>query len=220
MKLSRDTTIHSKRAIFLLHRAAAEAAEEKGKRLDEAEGKLREVGQFLRGIAEELRGVDPWLHLSAFSPGLQEFVEALAYYVFLQQGQLVSMAEARQWLVFSVEEEEQEHISVPLSELNYVLGVGDMTGELMRMCITAVGAGQHEVPFLTLPFISSVHCGFQSLPPTARDLSQKLRTLRSSLGKIETACYTLQIRGSEIPQHMLGDVFHITQISELPTESD
>ena len=223
VKLSRDTTIHSKRAIFLLHRAAIEAGSVREERLGEAEDKLLEVCQYLKSIATELCGVDPWLHASAFSPGLQEFIEALAYFVFLRQGQLLSMEEASHWLQFTGAENreeggeggeggegacEEKMVQVPLSALNYVLGIGDLTGEIMRMCITAVGAGQQDVPFKLLPFIRAIYCGFHSLQPICKDIHQKRRTLRSSLAKIETACYTLQIRGSELPQHMLSDVFH------------
>ncbi|CAG6017679.1 unnamed protein product [Menidia menidia] len=39
------------------------------------------------------------------------------------------------------------------------------------------------------------------------EVSKKLHTLRQSLGKVEDACYTLRVRGSEIPKHMLADVF-------------
>lgn len=38
-------------------------------------------------------------------------------------------------------------------------------------------------------------------------MNRKVYTLRQSLQKVEAACYTLQIRGSEIPKHMLKDVF-------------
>ena len=103
---------------------------------------------------------------------------------------------------------DQMLVQVPLSELNYVLGIGDLTGELMRMCITAVGAGQQEVPFQLLPLIRAIYCGFHSLPPISKEILHKLHTLRSSLSKIENACYTLRIRGSEIPQHTISDVFH------------
>ena len=234
VKLSRDTTILSKRAIFLLHRAAG--AGDPSQLLQEGEGKLREVCQILRAMAEELRGTDPWLHRTAFSPGLQEFVEALSYYVFLRQGQLLGLEEARLWLSFSEQEAEGDAereaegeakgmaedtsdstsergkggtgcLEVPLSELNYVLGIADLTGELMRMSITAVGAGQQEVPFELLPFIRAIYCGFHSLMPISGEILHKLRTLRSSMAKIEGACYALRIRGSEIPQHMMGDVF-------------
>ena len=212
MKLSRDITIHSKRAIFLLHRVASERVDsERDQLLDKVEEKFKEVQQYLKTTAEELHGTDPWLHSSAYSPGLQEFIEALSYYVLLKQGQLLSMEEALHWLRFPARldtDKEEELVRVPLSGLNYVLGVADLTGELMRMCITAVGAGQQEIPFQLLPFIHSIYCGFHSLLPISREISHKLRTLHSSMAKVETACYTLQIRGSEIPQHMLSDVFH------------
>lgn len=230
VKLSRDTTIHSKRAIFLLHRAAGER--ENNRREDlllDGEDKIREVFQFLRATAEEVHGTDHWLHSSAYSPGLQEFIEALSYYVFLRQGQLLSMEEAQHWLSFTqleaeggksedvekessegaVECSESERVHVPLSELNYVLGIADLAGELMRMCITAVGGGQQEVPFQVLPFMRSIYCGFQSLQPISKEIPHKLHSLRSSLAKIENACYTLQIRGSEIPRQMMSDVFNM-----------
>lgn len=228
VKLSRDTTIHSKRAIFLLHRAASERENNaRGDLLLDGEDKLREVFQFLRATGEEIHGTDPWLHSSAYSPGLQEFVEALSYYVFLRQGQLLSIEEARHWLSFTrleskgeslkgVKEEgnmrtvecAENELRVPLSEIHYVLGIADLAGELMRMCITAVGAGQQEVPSQVLPFMRSIYCGFHSLPPVSKEILHKLRSLKSSMAKIESACYTLQIRGSEIPRQMMSDVFN------------
>ena len=240
VKLSRDTTVLSKRLIFFLHRASG--CQDRGPALKEAEAKMREVSELLQRTAKELRGEDPYLQRSAYSPGLQEFIEALSYYTFLRDTELVSLQEVQQWLSFSggtmeevVEEEEEgeggkgkvmgcekmeeevevrergggEVVFVPLSELNYVLGVADLTGELMRMCITAVGVGQEEVPFQLLPFIRALYCGFHSLVPVSGEVLHKLKTLRSSLAKIEMACYQLRIRGSEIPRHMLGEVFQV-----------
>ena len=48
-------------------------------------------------------------------------------------------------------------------------------------------------------------------PATSCDPSfssgRKCNVLKSSLEKVERACYTLRVRGSEIPTHMLADVF-------------
>lgn len=41
-------------------------------------------------------------------------------------------------------------------------------------------------------------------------MNQKMSVLNSSLGKVENVCYTLKIRGSEIPKHMLMDVINAT----------
>ena len=257
VKLSRDTTILSKRIIFLLHRVSA--SKEQGQLLEEVEAKMSEVCETLRLTAEELRGSDPYQFRAAYSPGLQEFIEAASYYTFLTRGELVSLEELRHWLSFTEQCEEEaveggdgdsrkntgwgERLTekngrgdsegtidlkkstegrewVPLSELNFVLGVADLTGELMRMCITAVGAGQQDVPLQLLPFIRAIHCGFHIIVPVSGEIVHKLRALRSSLTKIEYACYTLKIRGSEIPKHMLGDVFRIPAEGENSNQYD
>lgn len=226
VKKSRDTTVQSKRVIFLLHRVSC--SPEPRQLLEEGKAKLREVCQLLlRATAEELQGTDPHLFHNAFSPGLQEFIEALSYYTFLLEGRLLNLEEAQQWLIFPREEEAGEEqlaersggerekgdgqLAVPLSELDYILGVADLTGELMRMCITAVGAGQEDIPFSLLPFVRAIFCGFHSLQPSCKHQMHKMGALHSNLVKIEGVCCTLKIRGLEVPSHMLGDVLELSE---------
>lgn len=91
---------------------------------------------------------------------------------------------------------------------DYLLGVADLTGELMRMCISSVGNGDIDTPFKLSQFLRQIHDGFSYIGNTGPyEVSKKLHTLRQSLGKVEDACYTLRVRGSEIPKHMLADVF-------------
>lgn len=91
---------------------------------------------------------------------------------------------------------------------DYLLGVADLTGELMRMCISSVGNGDIDTPFRLSQFLRQIHDGFSYIGNTGPyEVSKKLHTLRQSLGKVEDACYTLHVRGSEIPKHMLADVF-------------
>lgn len=91
---------------------------------------------------------------------------------------------------------------------DYLLGVADLTGELMRMCISSVGNGDIDTPFRLSQFLRQIHDGFSYIGNTGPyEVSKKLHTLRQSLGKVEDACYTLRVRGSEIPKHMLADVF-------------
>ena len=234
VKLSRDCTIHSKRTIFLLHRFTSEA--KKDEVLLEADGKFKEILEILKLITGELVGEDPDKYHSAYSPGVQEFVEALTYYMFLKFGKLISLEETQEYLTFQMEAKEQVTSSVEAEEksdsdremeidgnkltlrldpLDYVLGVADLTGELMRMCINAVGSGSlQDLPFEILPFVRAVHCGFQSLRPVTREIPRKLFVLRSSLAKIEQVCYTLKVRGSEIPKHMLAHALNVTTRAE------
>lgn len=230
VKLSRDTTIFSKRIIFLLHRIS----EEQHKNIDilvEAQEKLSTVIELLRQIASELTNEDPAKFYKSYTNGVQEFVEALSFFVFQKEGRLISFTEIQQCLTFSkkesTEEQEQsrqiaEHsdkfdlsnilttnndekqFMFPLTELDYVLGVADFTGELMRMTVNAVGSGNWTLPFSVLWFIRSIQRCYQSLQPISRDIPRKLQTLNDSVSKIEQVCYSIKLRGSEqLSKHIL-----------------
>lgn len=229
VKLSRDCTIHSKKIIFLLHRIADDS--EKPKVLSEAEEKFGTVLEVCKAIASELIGEDPDKYHTAYTPGMQEFIEAIAYFTFLKTGRLITLCEAQEYLTFphqatpTINPDEEKGdaskediqtkrtgsetaMQLPLDPNDFVLGVADLTGELMRMSINAVGSGNRDLPFDLLPFVRAVFCGFHSLRPVSREIPRKLSVLRSSLAKIEQVCYTLKIRGSEIPKHMLAHVIN------------
>ena len=249
VKLSRDCTIHSKRTIFTLHQFTG-SLESKEKALSEAEAKLQsDVLPNLRSIALEIAGEDPHQHHRAYSPGVQEFIEALAYYKYLQSGRLISFAEAQKYLSFqpikekrdSEGEEEEEkcdpqkdtpeacektieskesstmgsNTTLQLNPSDFLLGLADLTGELMRLCINAVGSGNRELPFSLLPFFRALFRGFHSFSPgKGKYMGQKMSTLRASLGKVENVCYTLKVRGSEMPKHMLMDAINTNDSGE------
>lgn len=246
VKLSRDCTVHSKRTIFTLHQFSGEDGS-KDRVLQEAEAKLnRDVLPILHSIASEIRGTDPHKHHHAYSPGVQEFIEALAYYTYLKSGLLISFDEAQKFLTFpskckdadsdgetekrdlskeetgvedladrSAESKEdlERHVKsemtvLPLILSDFILGLADLTGELMRLCINAVGCGNRELPLTLLPFFRALYTGFHFFGPGLRQMNQKMTTLRSSLGKVESVCYALKVRGSEMPKQMLMDVIN------------
>ena len=77
----------------------------------------------------------------------------------------------------------------------------------MRLAINSVANGDMEKPSQLCAFMRQLHEAFTACSHTGRDINQKLRVLKQSLTKVENACYNLQVRGSEIPKHMLKDVF-------------
>lgn len=215
VKISRDVTIESKRTIFLLHRVTSVTDPEEI--LKEAEVKLDGVRQKIGQIAEELRGEDIHQFHRAFTPGIQEYVEAVSFLHYIRQRNLISLEEINARLVFMRAEEKDPSEALPpgsqvltfqVTPSDYLLGVADLTGELMRMCISSVGNGDIDTPFQLSQFLRQIHDGFSYIGNTGPyEVSKKLHTLRQSLGKVEDACYTLKVRGSEIPKHMLADVF-------------
>ncbi|XP_060098875.1 translin-associated protein X isoform X3 [Heteronotia binoei] len=220
VKLSRDITIESKRTIFLLHRITSAPSGEEI--LMESEAKLDIVRQKIKQVAQELMGEDMYQFHRAISPGLQEYVEAVSFQYFIKTRTLVSIEEINKQLIFVAEDKKEEtkvpasdclsthsHIwSLKVTPVDYLLGVADLTGELMRMCINSVGNGDIDTPFELSQFLRQIYDGFSYIGNTGPyEVSKKLYTLKQSLAKVENACYTLKVRGSEIPKHMLADVF-------------
>ncbi|KAM9847568.1 translin-associated protein X [Aulostomus maculatus] len=217
VKLSRDITIESKRTIFLLHRVTTVPDTEEV--VNEADVKLDGVRQKIGQIAEELRGEDIFQFHRAFTPGIQEYVEAVSFQHYIRHRSLISLEEINARLVFVRAEKLEpksadslapgaQVLTFQVTPSDYLLGVADLTGELMRMCISSVGNGDIDTPFQLSQFLRQIHDGFSYIGNTGPyEVSKKLHTLRQSLGKVEDACYTLRVRGSEIPKHMLADVF-------------
>lgn len=214
VKLSRDITIESKRTIFLLHRVTS--VPDAKDILNEADLKLDGVRQKIGQIAEELSGEDIYQFHRAYTPGIQEYVEAISFLHYIRQRSLISLEEINARLVFMSSEKDASEspplgaqvLTFQVTPSDYLLGVADLTGELMRMCISSVGNGDIDTPFQLSQFLRQIHDGFSYIGNTGPyEVSKKLHTLRQSLGKVEDACYTLRVRGSEIPKHMLADVF-------------
>lgn len=198
VKLSRDITIESKRIIFLLHRVQDDAS--KLKLTNEAEGKLQlVVNSSWNRLAKELVGQDPHHYLRGYSPGLQEFIEAISFLQFIRDGSLITLEEVQSKLIYA------EDLKVPVPVYEYLLGIADLTGELMRLCINAVGRGETQLVFNTCSSLREVHEALSSLNlGFQRELKRKLQVSRQSLKKVETACYTVRVRGSEIPKELLA----------------
>ena len=98
-------------------------------------------------------------------------------------------------------------VTVPQSE--YILGLADLTGELMRNAINSLGSGHMDVCFTLLDILQNMSDGFNRLPrhEAPRDIGQNVYTLKQSCKKVENACYAISVRGSEIPKNHLADIF-------------
>ncbi|KAM4693111.1 translin-associated protein X [Discoglossus pictus] len=229
VKLSRDITIESKRTIFLLHRVISEPNRDDV--LSEAEAKLDAVRQKIKQVAQELEGEDTYQYHRAFTPGLQEYVEAVTFLHFITTRHLVRIEDINKQLIFEdcvnlpdanssdsvdgpmsdlpdMDQSNAKILSLQITPVDYLLGVADLTGELMRLCIGSVGNGDIDTPFELSQFLREIFDGFSYIGNTGPyEISRKLYTLKQSLAKVENACYTLKVRGSEIPKHMLADLF-------------
>ncbi|KAH8313286.1 hypothetical protein KR067_003495 [Drosophila pandora] len=226
VKLSRDITIESKRIIFLLH-SIDSRKQNKEKVLEEARQRLNKLIEVnFRAVALELRDQDVYQFRSAYSPGLQEFIEAYTYMEYLSsedsqnEVKCVSDWQALQAVMQYVEDEPPKPkdedgnevdtaLATPAEEslkkfqffvdpTEYILGLSDLTGELMRRCINSLGSGDTDACMETCKALQHFYKGYISLNcQRARELWRKITTMRQSVLKAENVCYNVKVRGGE-----------------------
>lgn len=88
---------------------------------------------------------------------------------------------------------------------DFLLGITDLTGELMRLTINSVSIpGLHDLCLRLLQFMGQIYAHFCQLPKFHYELDSKLRVMEQSLRKVENACCALKVRGSEYPMAPLN----------------
>ncbi|KAG0197497.1 hypothetical protein BGX28_009040 [Mortierella sp. GBA30] len=113
-------------------------------------------------------------------------------------------------------------LTLEVTDEDYLLGIADLTGELMRLAINTLGqslmTGPQEVnaqgeALLPTPeervqqilqFLRTIKSGFDGFAMTKRSpIAKKMDVLNQSLKKIELACYNVKVRGAEYPPEVL-----------------
>ncbi|KAK4884468.1 hypothetical protein RN001_000739 [Aquatica leii] len=229
VKLSRDITIESKRIIFLLHNAATDIDKKKEQIYNEADLRLNQlIEKNFKLLSIELHGQDPYLYLRAYTAGLQEFIEALLYYQFLRYGSIEPWKNLITKFQYSISNSDNHNddktnteVCMTVPPMEFFLGLGDFTGELLRKCINSLGSGNIEECFQICNYVKDIYTGFLRINCSGyKDLGRKVYVLKQSLQKMEYACYTIQVRGSEIPRHMLATVVNTVTNPDVGHEED
>lgn len=186
IKLSRDITIESKRLIFLLHTVDTRKANYT-KILDEARTRLVALcTNNFASIAKELQNLDPYQYARAYSAGLQEFVEAWTYFEYLSKDGINDWSDLQTKLTYDVsaeappkvepmaldepeivtDESEEKRaveskktISCLVQPIEFMLGLADLSGEVMRKCVNSLGNGDIDACFNACNFLQSLYSG-------------------------------------------------------------
>ncbi|EGD75813.1 translin associated factor X [Salpingoeca rosetta] len=184
VKLSRDVTIASKRVIFLLQRYNGTNAETL---IAQANEKLASIHATIRAIAKELDGTDPAMHHRAYSPGMQEYIEAITFMAYIKDGSLPSPEDIAA-LIFDGAGDDDPRMAIVSTD--YILGIADLTGELMRLCIN--NATDNTIPFQICERMRDIYEGFLSISPKMRmkDFEKKMEVMGNSLRKVEKRTHT------------------------------
>ncbi|KAL9246316.1 hypothetical protein vseg_019865 [Gypsophila vaccaria] len=195
VKASRDITMNSKKVIFQVHRIGKQ---NKDAVLEKAEKDLQAVrDQHVSRLVKELNGSDFWKLRRAYSPGVQEYVEAATFCKFCRTGTLLNLDEINATFL-PLGDPSIEPLQINI--LDYLLGLADLTGELMRLAISRISDGEVEFAEKICGFVRDLHRHLTLLVPhmdDSYDMKQKMDTMLQSVMKIENACFSVHVRGSE-----------------------
>jgi len=186
IKASRDLTTLSKRLIFLLQRASDG---QQSKVFNQDKAKKDEIIPIMQTISNELAGHNYYLYRNQYSPGMQEYVEAVSLLQFIDSRTLLDLHGLRTQLPISCSEED------------YLLGLADLTGELMRFGLNSVGSLGLVESVATISetqaWVRKIRSRLSPLSPDIRHLGSKLTVMDRSLRTLEGASYALALRGNE-----------------------
>lgn len=219
IKLSRDITSASKKVIFYLHRLTSNQRDP-NVLFAEADRMMAEVVKTIWMVSSKLSSTDEFFrYYRSISPGIQEFIEAKTYCEYLRTRKLVTKNEIEDYLqsVPQGPSETTPKFKLTITIEDYLGGVADLTGELMRHAINSLGNGTDRGAQVTkevIDFIRSLKFQLEGLVPTLYRFEQKMSTMRSSLKKIEDAAYTLKVRGAEYadsPRYLLNHLQRFDQ---------
>ncbi|KAK8963549.1 hypothetical protein KSP40_PGU002581 [Platanthera guangdongensis] len=195
VKASRDVTMNSKKVIFQVHRANKDNKEEV---LLKAEKDLAATTeQYMSRLVKELQGTDFWKLRRAYSFGVQEYVEAATFCRFCRKGSLLGLNEINSTLA-PLSDQNDEPLQI--NALDYLLGLADLTGELMRLAIGRISDGEVDYAQRIRRFVQDIYRELTLLAPMMDDnaeMKKKMETMLQSVMKIENACYSVHVRGSE-----------------------
>ncbi|MCJ1390650.1 hypothetical protein MMC18_003511 [Xylographa bjoerkii] len=217
IKASRDITALSKKMIFSLQRARDIPAPLPSSIVADLTTRQANITELFSSIVPDLQGLNAWRYQRQVSPGVQEFVEAVSFQHYLITQRLITLQETQRLVP----------AGVVLMEDDYLLGLYDLVGELMRFAITGMatggklpggdsrndeiqgggkveddlgGAQKRDV----VQDLRELRMRFEGMDARGgtlgRDVDKKMEVMRTCVEKVENTAYGMIIRGRERPK--------------------
>ena len=166
----------------------------------EIDTRLAEITEHLTKIAPDLQSINRYRYAWQMRC-LDELVEAISLAHYLRHQTIITQSEAQATIPSGI----------PLTHLDYLWGIFDLSGEMMRFATvttartgTLVGrVGGRNI----LGDLQELRYGLETLPeiPT-KEYRGKMDVMRQSVQKVEKLGYGLVVRGSERPKGWLPDM--------------
>ncbi|KAI1940481.1 hypothetical protein LOZ58_003268 [Ophidiomyces ophidiicola] len=226
IKASRDITALSKKIIFALHRLRNLGGTIPENIAKENTERFAQIDALFKSLVLDLSGINAWRYEYQLTWGIQEYIEALSFQYYAENQRLISLDVVRGSLP----------PEILVTETDYVLGLFDLTGELMRFAITNIGKGgprsqttlaganvdgsgeSAQSNFVSesaaegiMVDLRELRAMFEKLNVPRghslnKELAKKMEVMQASVEKVEQAAYGFLIRGRERPQGWIPDV--------------
>ncbi|KAI9785566.1 MAG: hypothetical protein M1816_000377 [Peltula sp. TS41687] len=218
IKASRDITALSKKMIFSLQRLHQFDQKLLEHVTAENAGREKDIAQLFESISEDLYGINGPRYQRQISGAIQEFIEAVSFAHYIRHQTLITPAEASGSIAGGAQ----------LTADDYILGIFDLVGEMMRFAITHMATsgslpgqtdsgrsadGADQVKAVTVKRdivmdLRSLRAYFESLNTggatgnswLGKEVEKKMEVMKSCVDKVENAVYGMIIRGRERPK--------------------
>jgi len=187
--------------------------------------RLKEIMTLLAGVVDDVQGINRWRYLRQMSC-IEELIEAVAFRHYLRNQSLMGMDRVANILTIPPEEgdgslagDELPHVDsrkIALSPDEYLLGIFDLSGEMMRFATTSAAltgklaaASSEAGGDASRNVMSDMQAlgSFYEMLPQQSDKTWKFKmeTLRASVKKVERIGYGLTVRAGEKPTGWMPD---------------
>jgi len=166
IKDSRNVLKLSKQIIYALHRSE----------IREAEKLIADIKKELESLKKHTEKHPELLFLPSYKVAVQEYVEAAAYFNWIKSKKLVTRKE------LGVDTE------------SYLLGICDLTGELVRKAINSAIKQDYNTAFEIKEFVSELYGELLRFDFRNSELRRKFDSIKYDLKKLEDLVLELKLK--------------------------
>lgn len=149
---------------FLINKLFIFREESTAKVIEEAKERFQKLIKGpIKSVGLELENSPAYLHSRAVTAGFQEYIEARTLFSLMETKKLISWPEIRDEFVFSIPEAESDKkrtVITMVLHLDYMLGLADLTGELMRRAINSISNGDSKECFHACQVVRNLYTGY------------------------------------------------------------
>jgi predicted translin family RNA/ssDNA-binding protein len=204
-------------SIFALQRVRTTNQPLPPKIAQENQTRFDQIHALFEDVVPEQLGINGWRYQRQISSGIQEFIEAVSFDHYLRTQTLITHAECSA----------RVPAGILVSEEDYLMGLYDLTGEMMRFAVLSLSSGNATATNATentsdekstvasqdgiVVDLRAIRAGFEALTMPQRhfmfrDMAKKQDVMQNSVEKVERAAYGIVVRGSERPSGWTPDL--------------